>query len=260
MSPRVEVVANEKGGTAKTTTTAALAHLYTRERERVVALDLDPQGSLTQHLLGRADTGQGMLDLLSGRRVIGELLVDIPTLPGARMVPSGKLVERAEGEARLLPAGGHLMLRHALARLGSDVDVVLVDTPPTNKHLLNVALGAADEVLVPCTLESAAVKGLAFLTHTIDQMRVVNPRLRLVGIVPSIVKTRRGKENARVRGYLHGTYGALVFESEVRDSADIPPTDRKAIAPTAHKPSGEAAQDLVRVFHELQARRAGRAA
>lgn len=252
MHPLTITVANLKGGQGKTTSVAALGHLFARERERVVAFDLDPQANLTLHLLGRTETGQGLLEVLTGRRGLDEdLLLACPSVVGLRVVPSGPAISRAQDEARLLPAGGQTAIARRLRSL--DADVVLIDTPPTAPHLLNVALAASDWVVVPVEPNGANVRGIASLTHQIAAMTEVNPRLRLLGIVPCRAQLRRS-ETREVLDHLRKTYGRYVFGALVREKVEVARSHGERLPPTLFRPSSGGAQDLVRVFHELQTR------
>lgn len=255
MRPLTISISNNKGGVAKTTTAVTLADLFAAERERVLVVDLDPQGNATQHLLGHAsaDAGQGVLDVLRGRRSLAEIAVSACNTP-VHIAPSGLEVASAEGLTRMDLAGGQLLLKQALEAVAGTWDVVIIDCPPSNPHLVNCALAAAHAVLVPCELEPAAIKGLAALTHSVQQMRdAMNPELNLAGIFATKVKSRRGLTN-EVWDVLRGTYGPVLFESYVRDDAAVAGADGYAEPVTRYKARTPGSKDYRDVYRELRAR------
>lgn len=260
MRPLTITISNSKGGVGKTTTAVTLADLFASERERVLVIDLDPQGNATQHLLGQpaADEGQNVLDLLRGRKTLAEIAVPSINTP-VHVTPTGREVATAESAARNELAGGQLFLRQAIEASADTWDVVIIDCPPSNPHLLNCALAAAHAVLVPCELEPAAIKGLAALTHSIQQMRVMNPQLNLAGIFATKVNSRRGLTN-EVWDVLRNTYGTFLFESYVRDDAAVAEADGHAKPVTRYKGRAPGAKDYRDVYRELRQRLATLAA
>ena len=255
MQPLTISLSNRKGGVAKTTTTVTLADLFACERERVLVIDLDPQGNATQHLTGKPsdDEGTGLLNVLGGRASLEAIAVPAAHTPNVWVAPSGQRVDDAENTYRREPAGGQLFLREAIEEAIDKWDVVLLDCPPTSAHLLNCALAAAQSVLVPCELEPAAIKGLASLTYAIQKMRSVNPQLSLAGIFATKVKTRRGLTN-EVWDAMRETYGSLLFESYVRDDARVAEADGHARPVTRYKARCGGSSDYRDVYRELRAR------
>jgi len=252
----VIAVSNLKGGVAKTTTAVSLGACYASEGHRVLILDIDPQGSGTQQCLGgpAPDGGEGLYGVLTGRDQLVDCAVPIPSMPTASIIPSARRVGQAQSANYSQPAGGQLFLRRALQKAAGRWDVVLIDCPPENEYLLNCALAAANRVLVPCLLESAATRQLAELTHRVGDMRSsLNPTLTLCGVVATRVNARRGLTN-ELWDDLQNVYGALLFETFVRDDPKVAEADGHAKSVLHYAKRSKGSKDYLDVYKELKMR------
>ncbi|HXG78970.1 MAG TPA: ParA family protein [Methyloceanibacter sp.] len=191
---RVLALANQKGGVGKTTTAINLGTALAAVGERVLIVDLDPQGN--------ASTGLGVdarkvstFDVLTGQATL--LAARVPTnVPRLSIVPATidlMSFEREAGGA----SGRHYRLRDCLAAMaaGDDpetaVTYVLIDCPPSLNLLTVNALAAADAVLVPLQCEFFALEGLAQLLSTVEEIRVrLNPKLQIHGVVLTMYDQR----------------------------------------------------------------------
>ena len=170
MSGKVYAFANQKGGVGKTTTAVNLAACLAEAGERVLVVDLDPQGNATSGL-GLDKSGTSTADLLDGAP-LGDLAK--PTaFPNLFLVPSkpelaGAAVELAGRD------GSDRYLAESLAA-ADGFDFVLLDCPPSLGPLTVNALAAADRVIVPVQAEDYALEGLAHLVRSIDCISWVSP-------------------------------------------------------------------------------------
>ena len=186
---RVLAVANQKGGVAKTTTVASLGAAMTEKGRRVLLVDLDPQGCLTFSLGQDPDTlAVSVHEVLLGDVEPGAALVQ--TVEGMTLLPAN--IDLAGAEAMLLMrAGREYALKRALAKISGDFDVVIIDCPPSLGVLTLNGLTAADEVIVPLQCETLAHRGVGQFLRTVnDVQQITNPRLKLLGALPTLYDAR----------------------------------------------------------------------
>lgn len=185
----VLAVANQKGGVAKTTTVASLGAALSALGERVLLVDLDPQGCLTFSLGHNPDRlDKSVHDVLVGETKVREVLVEAGE--GITLMPA--TIDLAGAEAMLLmKPGREYTLKRALATVATDFDVVIVDCPPSLGVLTLNGLTAADSVLVPLQCETLAHRGVGQLLRTVDEIKqITNPDLELLGALPTLYDAR----------------------------------------------------------------------
>jgi chromosome partitioning protein len=186
---RVLAVANQKGGVAKTTTVASLGAAFVAEGKRVLLVDLDPQGCLTFSLGADPDKlAVSVHEVLLGEVEPSAALVTTPE--GMSLLPAN--IDLAGAEAMLLMrAGREYALKRALAKLGDQFDVVILDCPPSLGVLTLNGLTAADEVIVPLQCETLAHRGVGqFLRTVADVQQITNTNLKLLGALPTLYYSR----------------------------------------------------------------------
>jgi chromosome partitioning protein len=183
-------ISNQKGGVGKTTTTVNLSAALARANQRVLVIDLDPQGNASSGLgYGRNEVSMGIYDALMEFRDIES--VRMPTaLDNLQVVPASVDLVGAEVELVHVPKREH-RLRKVLNRVRDDFDWILIDCPPSLGLLTVNALTAADAVLIPLQAEYYAMEGLGELLRTIVAVqRGLNPDLTREGIVITMSDAR----------------------------------------------------------------------
>jgi chromosome partitioning protein len=188
----VLAVANQKGGVAKTTTVASLGAAMVELGERVLLVDLDPQGCLTFSLGQDPDK----LPVSVHEVLLGDVDAEaamVQTAEGMTLLPAN--IDLAGAEAMLLMrAGREYALKRALAKVTSDVDpfgIVIVDCPPSLGVLTLNGLTAADDVIVPLQCETLAHRGVGQFLRTVnDVQQITNPELSLLGALPTLYDAR----------------------------------------------------------------------
>lgn len=188
---RIITIANQKGGVGKTTTAINLATALAAIGERVLIVDLDPQGNASTGLgIDRRDRKLSSFDLMMGSHTVNETVV--PTaVPNLFIVPStmdllGLEMEIGQASDRAF------RLKRALQTDGAQsFSYILLDCPPSFNLLTINAMAAAHSVLVPLQCEFFALEGLSQLLETVNQVKqTVNPALDIQGIVLTMFDIR----------------------------------------------------------------------
>jgi chromosome partitioning protein len=236
LAPRILTLANQKGGVGKTTTAINLATALAAIGERVLIVDLDPQGNASTGLgISRLGRDVSSYDLLMGDARVAEAAV-MTSVPNVAIVPSTldllgvelTIAQQADRAFRLRDA---FRAMHELTINGQNVSYVLIDCPPSLNLLTINALVAADAVLVPLQCEFFALEGMSQLLQTIEQIRsTLNPRLSIQGVVMTMFD-RRNNLSEQVLQDVRSEMGSLVYDTV------IPRNVRLSEAPSYGKPA-----------------------
>ena len=179
----IVALANQKGGVGKSTTAINLAAALAFQGQRVLVVDLDPQGNATSGLgIDRGSVTHSVYDVLL-KDIPIEDAIEPTSVKNLFLVPA--TIDLAGAEIELVPAMSREgRLKTALAPIASDFRVIFIDCPPSLGLLTVNALTAADEVLIPIQCEYYALEGLSQLLGNVDLVRrQLNPSLRVEGVV-----------------------------------------------------------------------------
>ena len=231
--PRVLSIANQKGGVGKTTTAINLGTALAAIGEKVLIVDLDPQGNASTGLgIDRRDRRCSTYDVLIGQAPIREAILEtaVPRLHIAASTLDLSGLELEIGAAR----DRAFRLRSALAAVNNggdnDYSYVLVDCPPSLNLLTVNAMAAANAILVPLQCEFFALEGLSQLIKTVEQVRsTLNPGLTIHGIVLTMHDSRN-KLSSQVAADVREFMGRKVYDTM------IPRNVRISEAPSYGKP------------------------
>lgn len=209
-------VVNQKGGVGKTTTVASLGAALAEKGQRVLLVDLDPQGGLTFSLgIDPEDVDVTVGDVLLGTHRADDAIV--VTEDGLHLLPSNITVTQAE-EGLVSRTGREQRLRVALDKVAGQYDWILIDCPPTLGVLTIGALSASDEVLIPLQAETLAHRGVGQLLETIEDVKAyINSGLTIRGVLPTMYDGRTRHAQAVVEA-IGSTYDLPILEPAIPKS------------------------------------------
>ncbi|WP_375460905.1 ParA family protein [uncultured Enterovirga sp.] len=236
MKPRVFALANQKGGVGKTTTTINLGTALAAIGERVLIIDLDPQGNASTGLgIDRRQRAVSTYHIMATRTPVSDAVRET-AVPNLFVAPStmdllGLELEIAQERDRAQRLRLALIAMNKTRNAADTFTYVLIDCPPSLNLLTINALVAADAVLVPLQCEFFALEGLSQLLKSIEQVRsTLNPRLSIHGVVLTMFDPRNNLANqvvADVRQFM----GSKVYDTV------IPRNVRVSEAPSHGKPA-----------------------
>ncbi len=219
---------SQKGGTGKTTTVRTLTDVLRRLDLSVLAVDLDPQGNLSDYFDVPADADPTVADVLSGQAKAMDAIHD-DVLPANLGLAESELILAGK-------MGREMTLRRALREPGKRYDLILVDCPPSLGLLTVNALVAADHALISSEAEYFSLQGVEQALEVVELAKEsLNPDLDWLGVVLNIadLRTVHGRE-ALVS--LKERFGEKVFDSAIRRSVAYAESAERGISILEHRP------------------------
>ena len=189
-------LANQKGGVGKSTTAINLSAALAFQGQRVLIVDLDPQGNATSGVgIDRGDLTASMYHVLLGDTALEEV-IEPTSVRDLFVAPA--TIDLAGAEIELVSMfSRELRLRNALKEIDGEYDVVFIDCPPSLGLLTVNALASADEIVIPIQCEYYALEGLTQLLRNVELVqRNLNPALEIEGVVMTMfdARTRLGSD------------------------------------------------------------------
>ncbi|MEW6695638.1 MAG: AAA family ATPase [Pseudomonadota bacterium] len=250
---RVFCIANQKGGVGKTTTTVNLAAGLAKVGQRVLMVDLDPQGNATM--------GSGV-DKRALDPTVYEVLLGGATVPeavrrsdaaGYDVLGANRELAGAEVELVTLERREH-RLRDALAGVQDDYDFVLIDCPPSLSLLTLNGLCAAHGVIVPMQCEYFALEGLSDLVNSIKQVHAnLNRDLKLIGLLRVMFDARITLQQ-QVSEQLKGHFGDKVFDTVIPRNVRLAEAPSYGLPGVVFDPAARGSKAFVDFAREMVAR------
>jgi chromosome partitioning protein len=250
---KIFCVANQKGGVGKTTTTVHLAAGLAKVGQRVLMVDLDPQGNATMGSgVDKRSMALSVYDVLLESATVAEAAILSEkcgySVLGANRELAGAEVELVELERR------DKRLKTALAAVDADYDFVLIDCPPSLSMLTLNGLCAAHGVIVPMQCEYFALEGLTDLVNTIKQVHAnLNPDLQIIGLLRVMFDPRITLQQ-QVSDQLKAHFGDKVFDSVIPRNVRLAEAPSYGLPGVVFDPSARGSQAFVAFATEMVAR------
>jgi chromosome partitioning protein len=240
-------VLSQKGGTGKTTAVRTLTDAFRRSGVRTLAVDLDPQGNLSDYFDLPTDVEPTIADVLSGR-------ARAATAIHSDMIPAN--LSLAEAELMLGgKMGRELTLRRALAKIPEDYELILIDCPPSLGLLTVNALVAAEEALITAEAQYFALQGVEQAMEVVELARdSLNPGLSLLGVLLNLADMRTVHSREALAS-LKERFGKQMFGTVVRASIAYAESAERATSILDHRP--DLGADYIALADEVLGRLGG---
>ena len=208
--PEIIVVANQKGGVGKTTTSINLAAALQRINYKTLLVDLDSQGNATSASgLNRSTEKASVYDVLMGLKNIEDCFVTSQH-DGFTLLPSNSDLMAAEIEL-LNTNNRESVLKEKINSISREFDYILIDSPPSMNILTLNALAAANEIIIPVQCEYYALEGMSGLLESIYKIKeTINPNLQIKGVLRTMFDSRNSL-SVEVSAQLKKYFGDKLF-------------------------------------------------
>ena len=250
MAARILAITNQKGGVGKTTTTVNLGASLAAAKQRVLLVDLDPQGNATMGSgVDKGSLAKTVYHLLIQDRTLAEIRV---ASPAGRydLIPANRELAGAEVELVDLPSR-ETRLKEALKAVAEEYDYILIDCPPALNLLTVNGLCAADAVMIPMQCEYYALEGLSDLIKTIKRVRSkLNPGLEIEGLLRTMFDPRNMLAQ-QVSDQLQQHFGDKVYRTVIPRNVRLAEAPSFGLPAIAHDRNSKGASAYLTLAGEI---------
>lgn len=245
---RIIAIANQKGGVAKTTTAGTMAAALKDRGFRVLAIDMDPQGNLSDSLGADSYDAPTVYELLKHQNSAKEV---IQHCDACDIIPANIMLAGAEQE--IIQTGKEHRLKEKIQPILADYDYIIIDTPPALGTLTVNALTVAQELIVPTTTSVLAVKGIRQLRDSmLNAKKYCGSSVRCIGILITRYnsKTNNSKEISELIGKVAEFMDAPVFKTRIRNNVTVEDAQSRSIDILEYRETANAAEDYKKFVDE----------
>lgn len=240
-------VLNQKGGVGKTTIAANLSHALAMAGQKIIAVDLDPQGHLSASLGIFKPPKHGIADVMQTERSLASVQID--TREGLHLVPAGLGLRDMEDSGEKIKDKMGL-LKSALSQASESSDFVILDCPPSSGLIAANAIMAVDEILIPVSGDYLSLNGLAHLLITLKRFDPIRSKPLKKKIVLSRFVARR-RLSQEVLEKLQEHFPGMILQTPVREAsilAECPGVGRTVFE---YRENSGSAEDFKMLAHDI---------
>jgi chromosome partitioning protein len=242
-------ITNQKGGVGKTTTAAALMSALFQRGQKVLGIDLDPQGSLGFSLGLDIEGCVTIYEVLKGQASVESV---ISKTESGDIIPSNILLSAAELEFNR--PGREFLLRNQIQRIEENYDYIIIDTPPALNVLTVNAYVAADALIIPMSPEILSLLGVSQIRDTIETVRqFYNSKLRILGILLNRYNPRLtlNREVYEMSQQIAQQLNTKVLESTIRGAVAVAEAPAHGESVVTYSPRSKPAKDFQDLVTEI---------
>jgi len=249
--PRIIAITNQKGGSAKTTTSVNLSAALAQTDKKVLLVDLDPQANATIGIgISSTDLEKSVYHILIEADTEIESVMRPTMVDNLSIVPATIHVSGAEVEL-VNTIGREIVLQDKLKKIQNKFDYIIVDCPPSLGLLTLNALTSAREVIIPVQTHFYALEGMSLLMNTIELVkRRLNHKLIITGILPTIYQSGT-KLSEQVLEELRKFFGKQVFTTIIRMNVRLAEAPGHGMPITLYDSDSNGAQDYLDLAREV---------
>jgi chromosome partitioning protein len=238
-------IVNHKGGVGKTTSALNIGDGLNRLGYKVLLIDLDAQGNLTQGM-GIADINNTIYTALRGITA----LIDVKVKDGLHIIPSNIDLSGAEAEL-YIEHNREYKLKELIAPIRAKYDYIIIDCPPSLGLLTINSLVASDKVLIPLQAQYLALQGLRELLKIVDKIRQrLNKRLKVMGIFITQFNKRKVL-NRDVANYMREHFKELILDTMIRENIALAESPAHGLSIFDYEPTSNGAEDYINLCKEM---------
>lgn len=234
-------IATEKGGEGKTATVEALGGVAASTGRKVLMVDMDPEAHLTLHFFGENGTPEGTTwDAFFRRKLsISHICENLDIIPAD--------IDLYDVEAKMEGPEDQLILRNIIKKVDDKYDVIIFDCPPSKSWLTISAMAASDILVLPMSMDSKALKGVAEIAESYVQLmaKPLAVRILLNRYIPG------RKINKIIEPKVRARFGSIILNTRIRMCAKLSECGEKHQDIYSYAPLSRAAVDYMALFNEL---------
>ena len=246
---RIIAITNQKGGVGKTTTALSLVGALHERGEKVLGVDLDPQGSLGFSAGLDIENIVTIDEVFKGRHTVEEAITETGV---GDILPSNILLSTAELELNM--PGREFLLRDALRRVEGNYDYIIIDTPPALNVLTFNAYVAAQQLIIPMAPEILSLLGISQIRDTIETVRrYYNPELEVLGILLNRYSSHLilNREVEEMSQDIAKKLGTRVFRNKIRTGVAVAESPAHGESVVTYAPGSKPALDFQSLLNEI---------